>query len=98
MIKRMRLLLLLCSVALAAQEVSAVDQLQWISGRWTGTLGRASLEEVWLPPSGGAMLGVSRTIAGPRMIAFEFLRIVQKDGDVYYIAQPSGRPPPPSSS
>ena len=89
----MRPFLLLCSLALAAQEKPAFDQLQWIAGRWTGSLGRASLEEVWLPPSGGAMLGVSRTVAGPRMLAFEFLRIVQKDGDVFYIAQPSGRPP-----
>jgi hypothetical protein len=39
------------------------------------------------------MLGVSRTIGGTRMLAFEFLRIVQKDGHVFYIAQPGGRPP-----
>lgn len=64
-----------------------------MAGKWTGTMGRASLEEHWLAPAGGAMLGLGRTVAGPRMVAFEFLRIVQKQDGIYYIAQPNGRPP-----
>jgi len=39
------------------------------------------------------MLAVSRTIKGDRMVAFEFLRIVERDGTLIYIAQPGGRPP-----
>lgn len=39
------------------------------------------------------MLAVSRTVAGPRMVTFEFLRIVEKQGEIFYIAQPNGRPP-----
>src|SRR6185436_1552848 len=45
------------------------------------------------PPSGGAMLGMSRTVSGERMVAFEFLRIVERDGGLVYIAQPNGAPP-----
>ena len=39
------------------------------------------------------MLAVSRTLKGDRMVAFEFLRIVERDGTLIYIAQPNGRPP-----
>ena len=39
------------------------------------------------------MLAVSRTIKDDRLAAFEFLRIVERDGGLVYIAQPNGRPP-----
>ena len=39
------------------------------------------------------MLAVSRTLKGDRMVAFEFLRIVERDGGLVYVAQPNGRPP-----
>ena len=89
----MRFLTLLFALTITAQEKPAFEKLSWIAGNWTGNAGRATIEENWLPPAGGAMVGVGRTIAGPRMVAFEFLRIVQKDGETYYIAQPEGRPP-----
>src|SRR2546427_10528781 len=52
-----------------------------------------TLEERGTPPAGGAMLAVSRTLKGDRMVAFEFLRIVERDGGLVYVAQPNGRPP-----
>jgi hypothetical protein len=70
----------------------SLSDLSWLAGHWTGTAGRAEVEESWLPPKGGGMLGVSRTVAGNRMIAFEFLRIEQRRDGVYYLAQPAGRP------
>ncbi|MBL8232751.1 MAG: hypothetical protein JNL98_29905 [Bryobacterales bacterium] len=68
-------------------------KLNWIAGSWSGPVGRAQTEEHWISPSGGAMLGVSRTIAGDRMVAFEFLRIEKRGDDMFYVAQPNGRPP-----
>jgi hypothetical protein len=72
---------------------AAISQLAWLAGAWQGGDGRVTLEERWAPPAGGAMLAVSRTIKGDRMVAFEFLRIVERDGGLVYIAQPNGRPP-----
>jgi hypothetical protein len=72
---------------------ATLKQLSWLSGEWTGVKGRASIEERWTPAAGGAMLAVSRTIAGDRLVAFEFLRIVERDGGLVYLAQPNGRPP-----
>ena len=95
-------LLLVLSVALGAQTPApqraaparaTLGQLTWLAGEWSGTMGRSSIEERWTPAGGGAMLAVSRTIAGERLVAFEFLRIVERDGGLVYIAQPNGRPP-----
>jgi len=67
--------------------------MSWLAGAWNGGSGPVSFEERWTAAAGGAMLAVSRTIKGDRMVAFEFLRIVERDGTLIYIAQPDGRPP-----
>jgi hypothetical protein len=79
--------------AVQAQAPAGVDGLAWLAGAWHGKMGQADNEEHWLVPKGGAMLGVSRTLARGRMVMFEFLRIEQRPDGVFYIAQPRGRPP-----
>ena len=73
---------------------AAITDIAWLAGTWvTDTAGPVVVEERWTPPAGGAMLAVSRTLKDGRMAAFEFLRIVERDGRLIYIAQPGGRPP-----
>ena len=72
---------------------ATVAQLAWLAGTWSGGDGPVRFEERWTTPAGGAMLAVSRTLKGDRMVSFEFLRIVERDGSIVYIAQPGGRPP-----
>jgi hypothetical protein len=67
--------------------------MAWLVGTWSGGGGPITFEERWTPPAGGAMLAVSRTLKGDRMVTFEYLRIVERDGTLVYIAQPEGRPP-----
>jgi hypothetical protein len=71
----------------------ALTQLAWLAGTWSGGEGPVRFEERWTPAGGGVMLAVSRTLKGDRLVAFEFLRIVERDGSLVYIAQPNGRPP-----
>ncbi len=70
-----------------------IDDLAWLAGAWLGTPGKSSTEERWSPPGGGAMLGVSRTVKDAKMVAFEYLRVVERAGGLVYVAQPSGNPP-----
>ena len=73
-----------------------MGDMSWLAGAWVGTRGAdgaTSIEERWGPPLGGAMLGVSRTVSRGRMTAFEFLRVVERDGGLVYVAQPGGTPP-----
>jgi hypothetical protein len=72
--------------------------LAWLEGRFTmkgtGEGGKATeMEEHWGPAGGGAMLGTARTVSGGKMTSFEFLRIVEREGGLVYIAQPGGGSP-----
>jgi hypothetical protein len=77
-------------IALPEPAKATIADMTWLAGAWGAT---ASTEERWSPPKGGAMLGVSRTVKGEKMVAFEYLRIVERDGGLVYVAQPGGRPP-----
>jgi hypothetical protein len=78
---------------LPAHSEDRLSRLAWLTGSWQGTLGKARIEEHWIQPDGGTMLGLSRTIAGGRTVAFEFLRIESRADGPVYVAQPQGRPP-----
>ncbi|MDA1266856.1 MAG: DUF6265 family protein [Planctomycetota bacterium] len=80
-------------IPLPTPAKATIADLAWLAGAWVGTRGSSSLEERWSPPGGGAMLGVSRTIRGDKMVAFEYLRVVERDGGLVYVAQPGGSSP-----
>ena len=82
-------------IALPMPAKAAIGDLAWLAGAWVGTRSSgSSIEERWSPPLGGAMLAVSRTVnTSGKMNAFEYLRIVERDGGLVYIAQPGGAPP-----
>ena len=79
-------------IALPAPAKAAITDMAWLAGAWVGTRSSgSSIEERWSPPLGGAMLAVSRTVnTSGKMNAFEYLRIVERDGGLVYIAQPGG--------
>lgn len=79
----------------AASQPTATAKLAdfaWLTGAWLLERGASRTEEHWSTPASNGMLGTSRTLRGDRMVEFEFLRIVARDGAIYYIAQPGGRP------
>lgn len=71
---------------------AGLDDLGWMAGTWVQSSGESQTEEHWLAPQGNLMLGVSRTIRGPRT-SFEYLRIAPTDQGLVYFASPQGRPP-----
>lgn len=80
-------------IALPEPTKATIGDMEWLSDVWTATRRTSSTEERWTPSKGGAMLGISRTVKGEKMIAFEYLRIVERDGGLVYVAQPGGRSP-----
>jgi hypothetical protein len=82
-------------IPLPAPAKATIGDLNWLAGAWVGKRSSgSSIEERWSPPSGGAMLAVSRTVnTSGKMNAFEYLRIVERDGGLVYIAQPGGAAP-----
>jgi len=70
----------------------AVTDAAWLAGCWTMTRGSRSVTEHWLPPDGGTMIGVSRTVSGGKTVEYEFLLIRQGPGGLEYVAKPSRQP------
>jgi hypothetical protein len=77
-----------------SNSASKLSDLSWIAGAWqTATGGRAQIEEYWMPPAGGSMLGISRTVAGEKTVEYEYLRIEKRGEDIFYVASPGARCP-----
>jgi len=75
------------------EDHASEQSLDWMAGHWCTYSGGKSVEEVWLPPRGGELVGLGRTHTADRTVGFEFLRIAAVDGVQNYIAQPGGDPP-----
>jgi hypothetical protein len=76
----------------AQEPKPSVQNLAWLSGCWERTQGKRYVEEYWTKVAGGSMLGVSRTLNDGRTTEFEFLRIHEDKGEVFYTAKPSRQP------
>ncbi len=77
-----------------SESVSAghqVDRLAWLSGCWTQPRANGVVEEQWMAPRGGSMLGMSRTVVAGATVEYEFLRIAVIEGALAYVARPSGQ-------
>jgi uncharacterized protein DUF6265 len=98
---RVPLLLAACAIASlpALAQAPRLDQLSWMAGCWrmeasgpaAGLGAGRVVDEMWMAPAGGAMLGVSRTVANGRASAHEFMQIREQDGGLAFIARPSGQ-------
>ena len=81
------MLTLLCAQFLAAQ--TGISQLAWMAGCWEvrSSSGAVSIEEHWMKPAAGLMLGMGRTIRNGKTISTEFLRVSVENGKLTYTAQ-----------
>ena len=94
------LMIVLCAVirafpAAAEGPAGRIEQLALMAGSWGGPAGGADVEEVWLAPKGGLMLGLGRTVKDGKAVEFEFLRIEQQGETLVYLASPGGKPATP---
>jgi len=91
---RLIVLFVLATVSNPAPSAS-MPGLQWLQGYWCSGQGEERIEELWLVPASGELLGINRTTNKGVMTGFEYLRIVEQDKMLTYIAQPGGSPPTP---
>ena len=77
-------------VPAAASDPPSLDGLGFLEGHWAGSSGRVEMEEIWIGPKGGVMLGLHRDVAPGRSAFFEYLRIERREGTVAYVANPRG--------
>src|SRR5882762_9633566 len=89
----MRTALLVVLMAMAAMTSAAADFPDWMAGSWRIDTTDGVVEEHWTAAGGGVMLGMGKTVRANGRTTFEFLRIVEVDGKLVYLAMPKGRPP-----
>jgi Domain of unknown function (DUF6265) len=94
MTRALLLLSLTALIGLARAEPPAparptLSALSWLAGQWRIEQPDRVVDEHWMAPAGGLMMGMSRTIHGAR-IEHEFSLLRQEpNGDIVYVANPS---------
>lgn len=82
------------SAAAPPGDDPSLEALGFLAGAWVAGSGGTRVEEQWLCPSGGLMVGMGRTTGEPgEAPSFEFLRIEKRPSGIVYVAQPGGRAP-----
>lgn len=77
---------------LAASSRPAISHLAWLAGSWRLEKAGRVIDEQWMAPAGGVMLGMARTVAKGRVLSYEFTQIREgPGGELFFIAQPSGQ-------
>ena len=74
-----------------AQPQSPIDRVAWLHGCWQ-TSGSSVVEEQWMAPRGGTMIGMGRTVRDGRTTEYELVVLKEQDGRLAYEAHPSGQP------
>ena len=84
------LILLAVSPQCFAQTAGfSIDKFGFMTGCWESTGSKERLgTEQWMKPAGGLMMGMGRTLSGGKAVDWEFMRIEQRGGEVFFIAHP----------
>ncbi len=80
------------STSLSAQTL---EDLSWMNGYWVNQENGSSSEELWSTSNGGMMIGLNRSVYANGRSSFEFLRIVESEDKIVYLASPGGQSPTP---
>jgi hypothetical protein len=83
----------LACIATVSPGRSLEHDFTWLEGHWCLTREGETVEEQWLKPSGGLVLGMGRTVKNGEAKGFEYTRIEYRDGVPQFIAQVNGAPP-----
>jgi len=78
-----------------SQTPLTLSDIAWLAGHWREEKGGALTEELWMPPRGGVMLGLNRSVRNEHKAGFEFLRLEADKEGVVYLASPGGAAPTP---
>ena len=72
-------------------DTKAASVMSWLYGCWGGKVNQRDFREQWMPLRGAMMLGVSQTVDKGETQDYEYLRLEQRSGSVFYVASPPGK-------
>lgn len=86
---------LLNSASAKADDCAQLSQLAWILGDWEAKSEKYRSRETWRAVSEQSFEGGGQTIdAAGKTLGSESLRLVQMEGDIFYLARPRANPLP----
>ena len=67
-----------------------IDSFGFMKGCWVieRREDNARVEEQWMAPAGGTMIGMSRTVKEGRTTTWEFMRVEANNSGIYFISKP----------
>ena len=83
--------LMLAALPVTAGAQTPITRVSWLQGCWRMNVNGQTVDEEWMAPDGGAMLAISRTVKGGRLVEYEFVLLRERDGSLVYLAHPSGQ-------
>jgi hypothetical protein len=84
---------LACLTANETRAQAPIDRAAWLAGCWQRQTTNRVVDEQWMAPAGGVMLGMGRTVIDGALREFEYVRISDVNGALVYHAEPSGQKP-----
>lgn len=88
---RLTLFLCLAGSGLAGAQNLTTEKLGWIAGCWEIRTPTRVVEEYWMKPGGGMLMGMSRTVTRDTLRQSEVLAIRRMGDKLVYDATPSGQ-------
>jgi hypothetical protein len=82
---------LFAAVSSASAQTVSIKDVAWLQGCWEQRDGDRVVEERWMPPRAGSMIGVGRTTRGEKLVEHELVVLTERDGRLAYEAHPSGQ-------
>jgi hypothetical protein len=74
------------------QPSGRLDRVAWLQGCWEFTAPDRTVQESWMSPRQGSMLGMSQTSSEGKLLAYEVIVIRVERGRLAYEAHPAGQP------
>lgn len=74
-----------------AQAPTGIQRVAWMTGCWRLTAGDRVVDEQWMAPAGGTMLGISRTVRNGALREYEFVVLRERGDTLVFLAHPSGQ-------
>jgi len=79
--------------AAAQPAATGLSRVAWMQGCWETTSPQRTIDEHWMAPRGGSMLGISRTVREGRLVEHELMILTERGEQLAYEAHPSGQSP-----
>ena len=77
--------------ATSAQQPAGIARVAWVQGCWETSSPQRTIDEQWMSPRGGSMIGMSRTVRDGRLVEHELMILSERGDQLAYEAHPSGQ-------